>query len=44
MLPRQERQDTGPDGDVVHRRSVVALRDEDLPGGVEQLRPALSFG
>ena len=32
--------DAGPLGDLVHRRRVVALGDEDLAGRAEQLPPA----
>ncbi len=36
--------DAGPLGDVVHRRGVVALRDEDLLGRGEQLLAASGTG
>ena len=36
--------DAGALGDVVHRRGVVALGDEDLERGVEQLGAALAAG
>ena len=36
--------DPGPLGDVVHRGGVVALRDEDLESGLEQLGAPLAAG
>ena len=36
--------DAGALGDVVHRGGVVALGDEHLEGGLEQLGPAASRG
>jgi len=36
--------DAGSLGDLVHRRGVVTLRDEDLPRGAEQLGPPGAAG
>jgi hypothetical protein len=40
VLVKDRLADPGTFGDLVHRRRVIAARDEDLKGGIEQLAAA----